>query len=181
MADAAPEPDSTICERARNGDRAAFGVLVERHSRRVVVTLLAEGHALDVARDLTQEAWAHLWESRSTLKTLVLPGLVITQARFLGRDLHRRNKGAPVSPGEADAAAPFPLADARLSSAQSLKRVQERLATVSTRAREVFELANGEGLPHEEVGRRLGLSSQRVRQIVWEVRTQLRAVLEEVS
>jgi RNA polymerase sigma-70 factor (ECF subfamily) len=174
-----PEPEAALVTRALEGDREAFGVLVARHGRRVVVTLLADGHALDVAKDLSQEAWAKVWAQVPGLAALTLPGLIVTQARFLAKDRARRLRVAPESNAEADAPAPVALADARLTSAQSLARVQARLGTLSPRAREVFELAHTQELAHDEVARRVGLSTQRVRQIIWEVRSTLRATLEE--
>ena len=175
------ETEARLCDRAKAGDRACFGELVTRHARRVIVTLLAEGLSLDVAKDVTQEAWTRIWAERGQLLRLTLPGLAITQALFIARDLGRRARISPTVNQELDTQVPaiIPLAEARLQSGQSLARVRAKLATLTERQRVVFELACGEGIPHAEIAKRCEISLQRVRQIIWEVRGQLRATLEE--
>ncbi|MDP1824133.1 MAG: sigma-70 family RNA polymerase sigma factor [Archangium sp.] len=147
-----------------------------------MVSLLAEGLGIDDARDISQDAWARLWQQHQAgaLESLAFPGIVITQARFLARDLLRRRRASPTehSPGH-DAEAPGASAEAALASAQALARVGRALAEVAESKREIFRLACEEGVPHAELARRVGLSTQRVKQIVWEVRVTLRAALEE--
>ena len=69
-----------------------------------------------------------------------------------------------------------PSAEGRLASAQALAAVRRELGRLSARDRQVLELAQ-EGVPHAEIGLRMELSPQRVRQLVWELRTRLRAHL----
>jgi RNA polymerase sigma-70 factor (ECF subfamily) len=53
------------------------------------------------------------------------------------------------------------------------------LSACSDSAKKVFRLAyGGDGLSHAEVAERVGLSLQRVRQILCEVRAKLRTALE---
>lgn len=177
--------DEALLASARLGAREAWGVLIARHQRRVLVALLAEGLGLHDARDVSQDAWVRVWQQHQAgaLASLQLPGVVVTQARFLARDLLRRRRAAPHE-GQAavpDAASPTPSAESALASAQSLKRVSLALARQPESKQQVFRLACDEGVAHEEIARRVGLSTQRVRQVVWEVRCALRAALEEES
>jgi RNA polymerase sigma-70 factor (ECF subfamily) len=62
---------------------------------------------------------------------------------------------------------------------ERVARAVDVLSRCSPSARRVFRLAyGGEGLSHSEVAQRVGLSLQRVRQILCEVRAKLRLELE---
>jgi RNA polymerase sigma-70 factor (ECF subfamily) len=75
---------------------------------------------------------------------------------------------------------PSVSAERRLLSEEQLSRAHAALEQVSPSARNVFLLAcDGQELPHAEVAARVGLSVQRVRQILCEVRKKLRSALEE--
>jgi RNA polymerase sigma-70 factor (ECF subfamily) len=140
------------------------------------VSLLAQGFCLEQAQELTQETWARLWAQhhRGALAELSLPGLAITQAGFLARDALRRGlRSAEEAPGP-EREAPLPSPEDRLASAQTLRAVRRELGTLPEHHRRAFELAH-EGVPHADIGRRLDLTPQRVRQLVWEIRTRLRA------
>lgn len=177
--------DSVLVASAAAGAREAWDALVQRYQRRVMVALLGEGLGVDDAREVGQEAWTRVWQQhqQGALASLSFPGIVVTQARFLARDLLRRRRASPHD-GSAEApevASPAASAEVSLASAQALGRVQRALAAQPATKQQVFRLACDEGLAHEEIARRVGLSTQRVRQIVWEVRTALRAALEEVA
>lgn len=179
-----PGGDAELCERAARGDRDAWSSLVAKHQRRVLVALLGMGLGIDDARDVSQDAWARVWAQHGAgaLASLSFPGIVITQAHFLARDLLRRRLASPTQGAEkADAVSPVPPADAVLASSQALLRVQRALEQVPASKREIFRLATDENVPHADVAERVGLSTQRVKQIVWEVRVVLRAALEEPS
>ncbi|MFZ5438435.1 MAG: RNA polymerase sigma factor [Myxococcota bacterium] len=163
--------------RARAGDRSAWGVLVERHTHRVRVALLADGLGLDDSRELAQATWVLLWEKqlRGELERLELPGLAIAQARFLAMDLRRRRARELDRDDEELAPSPAP----RVEAAQTLQRLEAALRERPALQQRIFRLAVDEQRPHAEIAHAVGLSLQRVRQILWEVRRALRATLDE--
>lgn len=179
LTDVSLRTDLELLAEASRGVREAWGTIEARHRRRVLVSLLALGLGVEEARDVSQDAWTRVWQQHraGALASLVFPGIVIAQARFLAHDLLRRRRLAPER-AEVDAASAEPTAEDRLVAVQSLARVQRSLAQVTPSKREVFRLACDEGLPHLEISQRVGLSTQRVKQIVWEVRTILRAAQE---
>jgi RNA polymerase sigma-70 factor (ECF subfamily) len=144
---------------------------------------------IDRAKDIAQETWMRLVEQQRAgrLAELVLPGLAVAQAAFLSLE-HARRENARRTPlpldgpgaGEAiDVVDPAADAEARLVSGERLERAEEVLSRCSQSARAVFQLAyGGDGLSHAQVASRVGLSLQRVRQILCEVRKELRAALE---
>ncbi|WP_233576814.1 RNA polymerase sigma factor [Citreicoccus inhibens] len=180
--------DELLAKRALAGERAAWDALIARHDRRVMVSLLAKGVRADRARELVQETWARLiqQQQRGLLTELRLPNLALTQAAFLAADDARRTRRESLSGSVEELAErqhpvdPAASAEKRLLSEEQLSRAHEALAQMSPSARNVFLLAcDGQELPHAEVAVRVGLSTQRVRQILCEVRKRLRAALEE--
>lgn len=181
------EADTGLCAAALAGDAQAWSALVDRYNHRVVVALLARGVRIDRAKDIAQEAWMRLVEQQrlGKLDRLQLPGLAITQATFLALEAQRRDASArrhdPIDEPKIACALADPQSDAeaRMMTEERVARAVEVLSRCSPSARKVFRLAyGGEGLSHAEVARRVGLSLQRVRQILCEVRAKLRAELE---
>jgi RNA polymerase sigma-70 factor (ECF subfamily) len=183
-----PAPDeATLCAAALAGSAEAWSALVQRHNHRVVVSLLSRGVRVDRAKDIAQEAWMRLVEQQrqGRLDRLQLPGLAITQAMFLSLEAQRREANTrrhdPIDEPAIAAALRDPQGDAesRMLTAERVARALEVLSTCSPSARKVFRLAyGGDGLSHAEVASRVGLSLQRVRQILCEVRAKLRVALE---
>lgn len=163
------------------GDEASWGRLIERHGHRVVLSLLARGMDLDRAKELAQETWLRLIESQRAgrLTTLALPGLAIVQAGYLAANDRRRVAFASEPPDDASPSAE-PTIEQRLLDRQRLRRLGRALEACSPGARRVFELVyDHPELGYPEVALRMGLSIQRVKQIVCEVRKRLKAALEE--
>ncbi len=168
--------------------RALWAALISRHEQAVLLSLLARGVRLDRAKEICQETWARLFQRylEGRFATLELPGLAVTQAAFLAaEDLRRARQGSgAVDDGEllGTVADPAASAEDRLMRRQLLQRASRALETCSPRARTVFTLAyEHPERPQIELAKQVGLSLQRVRQILCEVRAKLRTALEEES
>jgi RNA polymerase sigma factor (sigma-70 family) len=165
---------------ARGGDRGAWTELIARHNRRVLLSLLAQGVLPAQAKEMAQEAWLRLITQADAKKLarLELPGLAIRQALFLARS-EARKPGQQNEPLEAAPEAVTESLETVFFDRERLQKAHERLQDLSPSARAVFERLYGDPqLSHAEVAARVGLSVQRVRQIVCEVRKVLRAELE---
>ncbi|WNG18744.1 sigma-70 family RNA polymerase sigma factor [Cystobacter fuscus] len=177
--------DADVVERALAGEREAWGELIQRHSREVLVFLLARGVRLDRAQELVQETWATLLaqQARGGLRQLRLPGLALTQAHYLLLHEVRRRPERFASLEDLEAEVPeeaVPSPEARLLSRQELERARALLEQCSPSGQRVFQLVFGRPeLSHAEVAEHVGLSVQRVRQILWEIRGRLRQLLRE--
>lgn len=179
--EAAAADDEDVVRAALAGSDAAWEALVTRHEHRVVVALLARGVPLDRARELTQETWVRLMERQRAgrLEWMSLPGLAIVQAGFLATNEWRRDERHQPWPTPAEAA-PEPSAEEAAIGKERLRRVSRALDGCPASARRVFELVyDHPELSYAEVAGRVGLSVQRVKQIVFEVRKRLRAALDE--
>jgi RNA polymerase sigma-70 factor (ECF subfamily) len=162
--------------------------LIEQHQHRVVLSLVAAGFGLDRARELANEAWVRLMEKerRGALAELKLPGLAIVQARFLAWDERRREALRARHQDEAGSEAPEELLvdrrpdpEQRLLTRQQARRALDAVAASPPSAQRLFKLLYAEpGLSHARAAEALGLSLQRVRQILCELRKRVRAALE---
>jgi DNA-directed RNA polymerase specialized sigma24 family protein len=144
--------------------------------------VLALGLPPERARDIAQAAWTRLIEqhARGALTELELPGLVIRQARFLAFNELQRGKverrvlaAVPEPPAAIDT-------ERLVAGRQQIERVLDALAGCSPTARKVFGLVYGTpGGTDAAAAQALGLSLQRVRQILCETRRKIRGLLEE--
>jgi RNA polymerase sigma factor (sigma-70 family) len=175
-----------VLTRARSADD--WRRLIEGHHHRVVLGLVASGFEFDRARDLANEAWARLMEKDRTsgLGEIKLPGLAIVQARFLAWEERRREaKRTRHQPDDSGPAAEElvvdrqPSPEQRLLSRQQVQRALEVVAASGASTQRLFRLLYAEpSLSHARAAEQLGLSVQRVRQILCELRKRVRAVME---
>jgi RNA polymerase sigma-70 factor (ECF subfamily) len=155
---------------------------IRRHDRRVYLSLLALGLSPDRARELAQMTWTRLIEqhAKGKLTELDFPGLAIRQARYLALNQLQRSKIEMRVLAAVPDAAPGPEPDRVIASRQQLDQVLDALATCSPTAKKIFRLvyATPDGNA-ASAAKEVGLSLQRVRQILCETRSHIRRALEE--
>ncbi len=184
--------DATIAALALEGHSAAWDEIVRRHSHRVLLALLARRVPWDAAQDLVQEVWLRLMRQQRAgrLQSLALPGLAIAQAGWLAREEGRtRRRRETIMSGMAAAASvddvdhdPEADPEEQAIRGERLDRVRHEIEICPPRARQIFLAVYGpEGRTHAEVARDLGLSVQRVRQSLCEVRARVRIALGEME
>jgi len=177
-------PDERVAALALAGDRDAWNVLVKRHERSVLVRLLARGVRVDRAMDIVQETWERLiqLQREGRLDRLELPGLAVKQAMYLAmEDARQRARHLPIddAPEVAVLEDPHASIEDRLALRADLDRAVAELGRCSPQARRLFAIVYDEpGAPQAEAARQVGLSVQRVRQTLCEVRARLRAAME---
>lgn len=154
---------------------------IRRHSQRVYVSILALGLAPDRAREVVQATWTRLMEQHAAgaLADLEFPGLAIRQARFLAlNDMQRRKVEMRVLAAVPDSGPP-PDVDRVVASREQIDRMLDALATCSPIAKRVFRLVYATpGGTCASAAQEVGLSLQRVRQILCETRSHIRRALE---
>lgn len=155
---------------------------VAEHDHRLIISLLAAGLRLDEARDVAQEAWLRLMEAFSSgkLERIELPGLVIRQAAFIVADRQRaRRLRAPAAAHEVETLPAAETAEAHTQARELFEVVTAELATATPRARGVFlAVLEAPDTAHRTLAQKEGLSLQRFRQVLCEVRAKLRRGLE---
>ena len=173
--------ETDLLAAALHGSSSAWDALIARYDRKVVVALLARGIRIERAREAAQEAWVRLIDRqrKGELARLELPGLAIVQASFVAIEVARRD--ARIEPLDGiDAPDGAPSAEQRLLSREDLLRARAAIDRCPNASRHVFQLVfEHPELSHAEVAAQVGLSVQRVRQILCEVRSVVRAALQE--
>jgi len=154
---------------------------IRRHGHRVYVSVLALGLSPDRAKEIVQATWTRLIEQHAAgaLAELDFPGLAIRQARFLAlNELQRRKVEKRVLAAVPDAPAE-PNVERVVASREQIDRMLDALATCSPTAKKVFRLVYATpGGTCASAAQEVGLSLQRVRQILCETRSHIRRALE---
>ena len=154
---------------------------IRRHDRRVYLSVLALGLAPDRAREIVQATWTRLMEQHAAgaLTTLDFPGLAIRQARFIAlNDMQRRKVEMRVLAAVPESA-PEPGIDRGIASREQVERVLDALDGCSPTAKQVFRHVYATpGGNCASAAQAVGLSLQRVRQILCETRNHIRRALE---
>jgi RNA polymerase sigma-70 factor (ECF subfamily) len=185
MGYAVPGSDMVATRQRTAPHSVIWSEAIERHDHKVFASLLALAIPPDRARELCQATWARLLEQdgRGELPHLELPGLAIRQARFLALDdLRRRGVEKRRLEDTATIAEVVsgPDPEAQIASRQRLARALAALATCSPTAQSLFRMLYvPPGLSQEEAATQLGLSLQRVRQILCETRKHIRRAVDE--
>lgn len=172
------ETDIAAIDRVMSGDRDAFGLLVERHSRSVFrLAYRITGNESD-AEEVVQEAFLRAfreirrYESRASFSTWVG-----TIAANFALDIVRRRKRFVDPEFEIDSACEAPGPDREANS----RRIGEVIATtmkqLSLQERTAFTLRHYEGMGVEAISRQLGLSENATKQSIFRAVQKLRRVL----
>lgn len=164
-------------------DREAWDTIIRTHNHRVVVSLLALGLRPAQAHEIANDAWAKLLEKRAAgeLETMTFPGLVLAQARYLALDAlraatreRRRREGL-------DAIREHEVVvDTLAWSEHELQLMRQTITKCSPAEQRVFRAVyDNPDAPHAQVAAQLGLSVQRVRQVLCDVRRAIRDRLDQ--
>jgi RNA polymerase sigma-70 factor (ECF subfamily) len=186
MADEDPDLD-----RARQGDREAFGRLVKRHQRRVYAAALhILGNHSD-ADDATQEAFVRAYRGLSTFdgradfftwlyRITVNTALNALRSDKRGAALHQRGNteaahvgGRPEALGQV---APTPAQQVQQTG--EVARVLTAVATLSASLRVTLVLATVEELPHKQIAEILEIPEGTV---AWRVNEARRLLKQKLS
>ena len=164
-------------------DREAWDTIIRTHNHRVIVSLLALGIRPAQAHEIANDAWAKLFEKRAAgeLETMSFPGLVLAQARFLALDTLRAAARARLRREGLDAIREHEAVVEPLAwSEHQLQLMRQTIAACSPAEQRVFRaIYEDPDAPHAKVADQLGLSVQRVRQVLCDVRRAVRDRLEE--
>jgi RNA polymerase sigma-70 factor (ECF subfamily) len=180
--------DAAHVAQALAGDRDAFRVLVERHSRalfRLAYRMTGnEQDAEEVVQDTFLRAHRRLdrFEQRSNFGTW-LYRIAVNCSLDLRRKRrpeieHREPEDAEGSEAVAKVASTAPAPDRLLLSAELGTHVRKALLELSAMERAAFVLRHFEGLSIEEIGESLGLRTSATKNTVFRAVQKLRRALE---
>lgn len=168
------EADVQLVEAAQNGDREAFGRLVEHYRGRVFAMAMAITSDAHEAQELTQETFVRALKNLPRLEAPDkfqpwLRGITHT----ISRDIRRRDarerrhvvaaaQERPVAAEAADA----PVSEDEATSAE-LAALAGLVATLPENIRVALDLKFREGLSYDEIGQTMGVPASTVRGLLY--------------
>ena len=182
------DTDAAVIARVLDGDREAFGLLVDRYQGRVFAAALRLVRDPDLAQDVTQEVFLAAFHKLGRLKTPQAFGAWLARSTLnRGRDRLRQRR--PVADLDATewptgtllpAAAAAESPEATLLRAADRQRVRGALALLPNRLhRRLLALRYWEGLTAAEIGRRTGRAEGTVKAHLHRGLRSLRKLLTE--
>jgi len=183
-----PSSDRALLERARAGDIAAYGRLVERYQRRVYRLTLHLLHSTADAEDATQEAFVRAYGALDRFDGRCEPftwiyRIAINVSLNLLRSRRVRRHVAPeddprIDNGLVDERAAFASPCDQSSRREMALMLAEAMNGLSELLRTTLVLVCVDGLSHAEAGQVLGCPEGTVAWRVHEARSKLKAYFE---
>jgi RNA polymerase sigma-70 factor (ECF subfamily) len=193
---AEPPPDAEVVERAKGGDRNAFGILVQRYQGRAYRLALRVLRDEELARDVVQDAFLKAYgsldrfEGRSSFYTWlyrVVMNLCLDSKR---RDRSGRHvewseehtlEAAPAPPGASSAAENGDTPALRLERKEIREVMAQAIDALPEDARRTLQLREIDGLSYAEIAEGLGIPKGTVMSRLHYARRRLRLILEEMG
>jgi RNA polymerase sigma-70 factor, ECF subfamily len=179
------ESDAAVVTRVRTGDRDAYRLLVERHSRRIFHLAYRMTGSEQDAEDLVQETFLRAFQqldrftARSQFGTW-LYRIAVNCAIDLMRKRQRRDE--PLEPVDPESGVPLvahtPGPDRLVFSSEMQKRVKSALDQLSPTEKAAFVLRHFEGKCTEEISDALGLTINATKQAVFRAVQKIRRSLQ---
>jgi RNA polymerase sigma-70 factor, ECF subfamily len=182
-----PREDDDLIARAVDGDRAAFGVIVDRHGRAVFRIARAFGASEAEAEDVLQETFLSALRAAATYRPGVssLRTWLFAIARNAGRHAKRRAREVPSDVMDETVLLHLGLAagwgheapDDALERADGVERLARAVASLPEGEREVLVLRDVEGVSGENTAELLGLSAPAMKSRLHRARLRMMAAL----
>jgi RNA polymerase sigma-70 factor (ECF subfamily) len=183
------EQDVAWMERVKNGDTAAFELLVETHQRRVVATVARMLGSEADAEDIAQQVFIRVWKSASRYEaTAKFTTWLFTITRNLVCNELRRRKRHPARSLEATveesdgAFQPRDLQnktpDSTLQDAELQDAIQKAIDQLPEVQRMAVLMRRYEEFSYEEIAEVLQITVPAVKSVLFRARTDLREHLQ---
>lgn len=162
----APPADAELVRRIRAGDERALEQVFHSYYSGMCTFVRRYVHAPDIAEELVQDVFFKLWSKRETLSEIdALRTYLFRAARNTALN-HLRRKKLENAWEEQEAARGEPLTtsatDDDASTDEVARAVNEAVARLPMRCREIFLMSRQGGLTYSEIATRLGISVKTV-------------------
>lgn len=157
--------EKLLLEHLRQDDEQAFEVLYHRYKGLLYVHALKKLDDRDEVMDIIQEIFAALWEKRHHLHIATSISAYLYQAvRYKVIDrLNKSQSAKRYLDSLEDFAKDYQWADYRVRERMLRDLIEQEIADLPPKMRQVFDLSRKEGLSHKEIADLLGISEQGVR------------------
>jgi len=173
--------DKALVERALQGDRAAFEMLVERHQGAVYGYLRARLLQPSDAEDLTQEVFLRCYLGRDRFQSdnLIRPWLLGIARNLLREHVRKVSRRKEVAWTELCLDLEDLLKDDERAQAEVLAHLPGCLTSLGRSAKEALDLHYGAKLRLAEIGQKLKRSEGAVKLLMFRARQALKNCLEK--
>jgi RNA polymerase sigma-70 factor (family 1) len=178
-----PHTDKSLFTEISSGDQSAFAELFRRYDRRIYPFVLKMIKSEALAEEITQEIFIKIWEQRAKLATVDNPEawlLTLTAHHTLDqirKRLNERNMLQRLANLWKDAAAND--TEETIQHRESASLVRAAVERLPLQQRKVYRLSREEGLDYREIGARLEISPNTVRNHLVQALRSIRVYLEE--
>jgi RNA polymerase sigma-70 factor, ECF subfamily len=173
------ETDALLCRRAQAGDRDAFGLLFERHSKDLYNFCFRRVGDWSVAEDLLSIVFMTAWRCRAKappeqlLPWLYGIGTNVVRNQYRGERRFRTALQRVIDSSQTDNRAD-PELGARLEDERTMQSLLRLLSALPRREQDVFVLCAWAELSYEDTALALGIPIGTVRSRLSRARTRLR-------
>jgi RNA polymerase sigma-70 factor (ECF subfamily) len=175
--DRLPTDESALVQQAQQGDRQAFGVLIQRYWDRLYRWLYHLGHNRHAAEDLTQEAFLKAFARLASFRPgtnfrawlfRIAYNTFLNQQRVNGRSRSLSPESVP---------APQPGPDEEVMSREALRLLARALGRLPNDFRAALLLRVDEGLSFRQIAGVLHITEETARWRVFKARKKLMEVM----
>jgi RNA polymerase sigma-70 factor (ECF subfamily) len=182
LPEASRADETTLVARSRQGDKAAFGMLVKMHHRRLLRTVTAMIGDLDGAKDIVQESFLRAYQALSRFEEgqPFYPWLSRIAVNLAINQIKRGGRQTRLDPDRHEHASDAPDPLAKLQVDENDRRFLAAVHDLPEPFRSVFVLRQFEDLSYEEIAMRLNISVGTVDSRLFRARRQLVESLQDL-
>ncbi len=170
--------DAELIKRTLNGDKNAFGFLVDKYKGAVHALAYRKIGDFHIAEDITQETFLKAYQKLSTLRCHAnFPGWLYVIAARCCISWLRENHHPTQSLDQVDEAQITASADTRYSDDRVRNRLQDALENLPESDRTILTLHYLGGMTYEEVSRFIGASTSAIKNRLYRARHHLKEEL----
>lgn len=166
MADYSKHSESELLSLLQGGNQQAFGVLYNRYKAPLYLHAFRMLQDDEEARDIVQELFSVIWAKRESLKiSTTFEGYLFStiKNRILNFIAHRKVVDRYTKYLSTFVEEGISGEDERFVNRELLAIIQEEVAMLPPKMREVFEMSRYEGMSNKEIAARLGISDLTVK------------------
>jgi len=164
-----PTDDYELVLRLRAGDHRAFEMIYHRYAKRVAATLLKITRSREAAEDLLQDTFTKIWAVRDTIKpNHSFPAFVFTIAANLASNSVRKHLRDSYMQTQLKTTIRegYVHIEENLIAAEERDWMQQALAQLAPRQRQVFIMHKLEGKSYKEISEQLSISPSAINHLI---------------
>lgn len=157
--------DTQLLFLIKEGDRAAYAAIYDRYIFVLLNHTYNKTRDREAAKDIVQDVFTRLWTGREVLMVDTnLSGYLYTACRnlILNQVAHKEVRGRYLLAMEQFSAKGQVLTDHLVRERQLLAVIEQEIAALPPKMREVFELSRKQYLSHKAIAEQLQISEQTV-------------------